>query len=143
MSKSFHITKIDRDLQIKASSAACERDVHCCCDIWLRLTTLPGRSSTSGLIKPCLHEASRRRQAMCCSAKKEWPSQPALLSKMEISPVQTDNASQRQRLYSRPEHGCAWFASFDKTAPHSFKALLVFQFRFARAADSGGVGMTL
>lgn len=45
---------------------------------------------------------------MCCSAKTEWPSQPAPPSKMEISPLQTDNASQRQRndrgrLHPRPE----------------------------------------
>lgn len=71
----------------KAWSAACEWDALCCCDVWLWPNTLPGRSSTSGLIKPCLHETSRHSQAMCCAAKSERPSPPAPLSNMEISRI--------------------------------------------------------
>lgn len=80
----------------KVMSGACKSCANCCRDVWLRGPPPSRRSSTTGLIKPCLHEASRQRQAMCCSAKTEWPSQPAPLSKMEISSLQTDNASLRQ-----------------------------------------------
>lgn len=81
---------------------ACEQKSLKCC-VWMRCTlllwclatTLPGRSSTSGLIKPCLHEASRHRQAMCCAAKSERPSPPAPLSKMEISRLPRQTMHQR------------------------------------------------
>lgn len=51
-----------------------------------RQAALPGRSSTSGLARLCLHEGSRLGQATCCSAWTEWPSLPATSSKMETSP---------------------------------------------------------